>query len=56
VILPLLHILLGLSNDVLAHFWDWLEERVEPLTLEETQAWNMTLLAEIAIEEKDDKL
>ena len=34
VILPLLHILLGLSNDALAHYWDWLEERVEPLTSE----------------------
>jgi hypothetical protein len=56
IILPLLHILLGLSNDALAHFWDWLEERVEPLTVEETQARNMTLLAEIAVEEKDDEL
>jgi hypothetical protein len=56
VIVPLLHILLSLSNDVLSHFWDSFEERVEPLTPEEIQARNMALLAEIAVEEKEDKL
>jgi hypothetical protein len=56
IIVPLLHILLGLSNDALSHFWDWLEERVEPLTADEIQARNMTLLAEIAIEEKYEEL
>jgi hypothetical protein len=54
VIVPLLHILLGLSNDALSHFWDWFEERVEPLISEEVQARNMALLAEIAVDEKED--
>jgi hypothetical protein len=55
VIVPLLHILLGLSNDALSHFWDWFEEHVEPLTTEEIQARNMALLAEIAVEEKEEE-
>ncbi len=50
------HTARGLSNDLLSHYWDWLEERVEPLTGEETQARNMSILAEIAVEEKDDEL
>jgi hypothetical protein len=49
VILPLLHILLGLSNDALTHFWHSLEERVQPLNPEEMYARNMALLTEIAI-------
>jgi hypothetical protein len=56
VMLPRLHLLLGLSNDLLSHFRDWLEERVEPLTPEETEARNMTLLAEIATEELEEQL
>jgi hypothetical protein len=44
-----------LSNDALSHFWDWFEERVEPLTPEEIQARNMALLAEIAVEEKEEE-
>jgi hypothetical protein len=56
IVLPRLHLLLGLSNDSLSHFRNWLEERVEPLTPEETEARNMTLLAEIAIEEAEEQL
>jgi hypothetical protein len=56
VIVPLLHILLlGLSNDALSHFWDWLEECIEPLTPKEMQARNTALLAEIAVEEKEEE-
>jgi hypothetical protein len=55
MIVPLLHILFGLSNDALSHFLDWFKERVEPLTTEEIQARNMALLAEIAVEEKEEE-
>jgi hypothetical protein len=55
VIVPLLHILLGLLNDALLHFWDWFKEHAEPLTTEEIQAINMALLAEIAVDEKEEE-
>jgi hypothetical protein len=55
VIVPLIHILLGLLNDALSHFWDWFEESDKPLTTEEIQARNMALLAEIAVEEKEEE-
>jgi hypothetical protein len=51
-LIPGLHILLGLGNDVLDHFWKWLDERVEPLTTEEIEARNMSLLAEIGVEDQ----
>jgi hypothetical protein len=55
VTVPLLHIILGLSNDALSHFGDWFEEPVVPLTPKEIQARNMALLAEIAVEEKEEE-
>jgi hypothetical protein len=55
-VLTCLHLLLGLSNDLLSHFRDWLEKWVEPLRPEETEARNMTLLAEIATEEAEEQL
>jgi hypothetical protein len=51
-LIPLLHILLWLGNDLLEHFWKWLDERVEPLTTEEVEARNMSLLAEIGVEDQ----
>jgi hypothetical protein len=44
-------LLLGISNDLLNHFWRWIEERVEPLTAEEIEARNMSILAEIVLDE-----
>ena len=48
----LLHIILGLGNDVLDRFWkNWFDKRVEPLTQEETEARHMTMCAEVVLED-----
>ena len=56
VIVPMLHILLGLGNDVIDNFWsEWFDERVEQLTQEEIESRQMVLLAEISVEESEAK-
>jgi hypothetical protein len=56
VLVPLLHILLGLGNDLLDNFWSsWFDERVEVLKPDESEARHMALLAEIAVEEYEEK-
>ena len=56
-IIPLLHILLGLGNNIIDHFWSkWFDERVETLTSEEITARHMALLAEIAFDDNEEKL
>ena len=51
VIVPMLHILLGLRNDVIDKFWsEWFDKRVEQLTPEEIESRHMVLLAEIYVE------
>ena len=56
VIVPMLHILLGLGNDVIDNFWsEWFDERVEQLTREEIESRHMVLLAEISVEESEAK-
>ncbi len=44
---PILHELLGLGNVFMSNFWCYVEEGAEPLELDEIEARNMTLLAEI---------
>mgnify|MGYP000582880178 CR=1 FL=1 len=56
VLVPILHLLLGLANDMLENAWQWVEERVEPMTTEEIEARNMSLLAEIAFDDAQNKL
>ena len=53
IIIPVLHMMLGLANDILANFWDWVDERVEVLTTYEIEAQNMVLLAQIAVEDNN---
>ena len=48
---PLLHILLGLGNDIYSKFKEWIDERIEKLSPEELEARNMTLLAEIKLDD-----
>ena len=56
-IIPLLHILLGLGNNILDHFWnEWFDERVEKLSEVELLARNKTLLAEISCEDCENKV
>lgn len=47
VLFPLLHEILGVGNDLLANFRGWLDELVEPLTIEEQEAWQMAMMSEI---------
>jgi hypothetical protein len=56
VIVPILHLLLGLRNDVLDSFWEWVDVCAEKLTLEEVEARQMTMLAELTLDEEVDKL
>ncbi len=51
VLIPILHELLGLGNDLVFSTKGFMEEAVEPLTPEEKQARTMALLAEVAFEE-----
>jgi hypothetical protein len=54
MLIPILHELLGLGNDLMSNFWGYVEEGAERLEPDEIKARNMTLLAEIDYE--DDKL
>ena len=58
VLIPVLHIVLGLGNDLVSNFFEWVDERIEIMTEEECNARYMCLLAEIALDnskrEKDD--
>jgi len=47
---PILHELLGLGNDLMSNFWKYVEEGAEPLEPDEIEARNMSLLAEIQLE------
>ena len=47
----MLHLLLGLGNDVHAHFKSFLSERIEQLSQEEKDARDMSFLAEIRYDE-----
>jgi hypothetical protein len=51
VLIPILHELLGLGNDLVSSTKSFMEEAVEPLTPEEKQAKTMALLAKLAFEE-----
>jgi hypothetical protein len=56
VIVPILHLLLGLGNNILDSFWEWVDVRAEKLTLEEVEARQMTMLAELTLNEEVDNL
>jgi hypothetical protein len=51
MLMPILHELLGLGNDLMSSFWAYVEEGAEPLEPDEIEARNMTLLAEIEFED-----
>jgi hypothetical protein len=51
---PKLHLLLGLGNNMVDKFMEWIEERMEPLTPEETEARNIALMSQLAFEEAED--
>jgi hypothetical protein len=54
MLIPILHEMLGLGSCLMSNFWGYVEEGAEPLEPDESEARNMTLLAEIEYE--DDKL
>jgi hypothetical protein len=56
VLFWILHLLIGLGNDILDNFWEWVDERVEKLTPEEIEARNMSMLAEITLDNENEKL
>lgn len=51
ILIPLLHLVLGLGNDVMNFFRDFIEERIEPLLPEEEEARSMAIAAEIVYED-----
>ena len=51
IILPLLHILLGLGNEVRKNFVDFISERIEISHVDEVQAINNTILAELEVDD-----
>jgi hypothetical protein len=55
VIVPILHLLLGLGNDVLDAFWEWVAVHTEKLTPEKVEARQITMLAEITLDKKVDE-
>jgi hypothetical protein len=56
VIVPILHLLLGLGNDILDSFREWVDVRAKKLTREEVEARQMTMLAELTLDKEVDKL
>jgi hypothetical protein len=51
MLMPILHELLGLGNDLMSSFWSYVEEGAEPLETDEVEAQTMTLLAQIEYED-----
>ena len=49
-VLPIPHLLLGLGNKVMNHFWEFIHDRVEKLDNEVIQAQNVTIISCIALE------
>jgi hypothetical protein len=56
VLIPMLYLLLGLGNNILDNFWEWVDERVEKLTPEEIEARNMSMLAKITLDDENENL
>jgi hypothetical protein len=56
VLIPMLYLLLGLGNNILDNFWEWVDERVEKLTPEEIEARNMSMLAKITLDDENEIL
>ena len=48
---PMLHVLLGLGNDVYSKFRDFMLQRIEKTSPEELEARNMSLLSELKYDE-----
>ena len=55
-LVPILYVLLGLCNDLLSNFLKWVNERAEPLLSEEISSRNISMLAEIAVDEKETEV
>ena len=53
---PVLHAEIDLGNDVLNSFFDFIDERVENITAEETALCNAHLLVEVAHDEAASKI
>ena len=51
VLPPILHLLLGLGNDIYANFKEFIADRVEKVSIEEMDARDMSILAEIKYED-----
>ena len=57
IIIPILHLLLGLGNDVLDFFLSkWFDERIDKLTDDEKVARQMTVVADIDVDELRERI
>ena len=56
IILPLLHITLGLVNDACNAFFKWLDKSLEPMTAEEQEVQTMAIIAELAVDNGQEDL
>mmetsp|Transcript_16263 Transcript_16263/g.23225 ORF Transcript_16263/g.23225 Transcript_16263/m.23225 type:complete len:96 (+) Transcript_16263:1717-2004(+) len=55
-ILSVLHILIGMGNVLIETYLEWIEERVEKLTLAEVEARNRIIYATIQLEQAEEVL
>ena len=49
-LLPILHILLGLTNNLTSNFISWINERAKTLSTDENYARTLTLIADVAVD------
>jgi len=56
MLVPILHILLGLGNDLLDNFFHWIDYRIEQSTLAEIEARNMSLIASLSVEDAEEQV
>ena len=52
---PILHILFGLVNNLTVSFFEWIYERAEPLLPDELSSRDLTMMAEIYVDEKQEE-
>ena len=55
-ILSVLHILIGMGNVLIESYLEWIEERVEKLTLAEVEARNRIIYATIQLKQAEEVL
>ena len=59
IVLPELHMLLGIGNKIQGHFWEFIHDRIEVMPIELLEAQNFKILCYIALErcqEEVDKI